>query len=64
MGAIAYYLGTSGARNSKSVCLFRRDRQVGVTKIARFQSDEAARLFAAEMDWPLSDDHKARLVAE
>lgn len=56
----SYYLSAGGFGNVKSVCLWRNSGS-RVRKIARFQNDEAARLFAEELGFPLSDALKGRL---
>ena len=57
---VKYYLSAGNWGDGKSVCLWR---QCGVEgqKIARFQSDEAARLFAKEFNFPLGGNVKERL---
>ena len=57
---ISYFLSAGNWGDGKSVCLWRSvgNRQ---NKIARFQSDEAARLFAEEWGYPLSDGLLDRL---
>ena len=57
---VTYYLSAGGFGNGKSVCLWRNSENES-RKIARFQSDEAARLFAEEFNFPLSDALKGRL---
>lgn len=60
METISYYLSQGLYGDGKSVCLWRRQKVVH-QKIARFQSDEAARRFAEDFGFPLSDDLKYRL---
>ncbi|HBJ74662.1 MAG TPA: hypothetical protein DDY86_03895 [Syntrophaceae bacterium] len=57
---VSYYLSAGGFGNGKSVCLWRNSGNQ-VLKIARFQSDEAAMLFAEEFNFPLSDALRERL---
>ena len=61
MKTVEYYLSAGNWGDGKSVCLWR---QIGAesTKIARFQNDESARLFADEFKFPLSESLKKRLV--
>lgn len=58
---VSYYLSAGGFGNGKSVCLWRNSGNES-RKIARFQNDEAARLFAEELGFPLSDALKGRLT--
>jgi hypothetical protein len=57
---ISYCLSCDNWGDGKSVCLWRSCRCEQV-KIARFQCDEAARLFAEEFGFPLSDNVAKRL---
>ena len=57
---VFYCLSAGGFGNGKSVCLWRNSGNES-RKIARFQNDEAARLFAEELGFPLSDALKERL---
>ena len=59
----SYYLsgGFGTGRKSNTVNLWRNSGNQ-VIKIARFQSDEAARLFAEEFNFPLSDNLKERFT--
>jgi hypothetical protein len=59
---IQYYMSADNWGDGKSVCLWRLEGSV-CTKIARFQSDEAARKFAEHFHFPLSDALKKRLEA-
>lgn len=58
---VSYYLSAGGFGNGKSVCLWRNSGNES-RKIARFQSDEAAKLFADEFNFPLSDNLKERFT--
>jgi hypothetical protein len=57
---IAYSMSCGGFGDGKSVSLWRVRSNMH-DKIARFQSDEAARIFAEEFDFPLSDNLRDRL---
>ena len=61
MANVSYYLSAGQFGDGKSVCLWRNGGNQ-VRKIARFQSDEAARLFAEEFNFPLSDALNGRLT--
>lgn len=52
---VVYYLSAKTWGDGKSVCLWR---SVGneSEKIARFQSDKAARKFATDFNFPLSEN--------
>ena len=56
---ITYSLSADNYGDGKSVCLWRQEGNI-LIKIARFQNDEAAKLFAKEMIFPLSDSLKKR----
>jgi hypothetical protein len=56
----AYFISADSWGDGKSVCLWRR-QGVYQNKIARFQSDAAAKFFAQEFEFPLSDKVQARL---
>lgn len=60
---IKYSISAGNFGDGKSVCLWRTTGTTAA-KIARFQSDEAARLFAEEFDFPLSDNVKERLKTQ
>jgi hypothetical protein len=60
MKNIEYCLSANNPLDGKSVCLWRGDEH-GFAKIARFQSDEAAKLFAKEFNFPFSQRLKERL---
>lgn len=60
---ISYSLSAGNYGDGKSVCLWRNTPKESV-KIARFQSDEAARLFAEEFSFPLSVSVQNRLYKE
>lgn len=51
---ISYYLSCDGWGDGKSICLWRVDKTTAC-KIARFQSDLAAKMFAEEFNFPLSE---------
>jgi len=55
-----YYLSANNWGDGKSVCLWRNDG-VNHLKVARFQNDEAAKLFAEHFGFPLSERLKERL---
>ncbi len=57
---VSYYLSAGGFGNGKSVYLWRNSGNES-RKIARFQNDESARLFADELGFPLSDALRERL---
>jgi hypothetical protein len=57
---INYYISAGNSGDGKSVCLWRQEEEV-TTKIARFQSDAAAKLFAEDLGFPLSEALTARL---
>jgi len=57
---VKYFLSAGNWGDGKSVCLWRTVDGESI-KIARFQSDEAAQLFANEFEFPLSDTLKNRL---
>lgn len=57
---VSYYLSGGNQGNGKSICLWRNNF-IEHIKIARFQNDEAAKLFAKEFDFPLSDALKERI---
>lgn len=57
---ISYSLSAGSCGDGRAVCLWRTTDTESV-KIARFQSDHAAKLFAEEFDFPLSDALRARL---
>ena len=59
-GQIKYSLSAGNWGDGKSVCLWRTTG-TGSVKIARFQSDDAAKMFAEEFDFPLSDAMQSRL---
>jgi hypothetical protein len=56
----AYSLSADNLGDGKSVCLWMRTDTTQF-KIARFQSDEAAKIFAKDFEFPLSDSLKERL---
>jgi len=55
-----YSLSAGNYGDGKSVCLWRRV-DTESAKIARFQSDAAAKLFAEEFNFPLNDQLRERL---
>ena len=57
---ILYSLSANNYGDGKSVCLWRRTGSAMV-KIAKFTSDDAARLFAVDFNYPLSDNLINRL---
>lgn len=57
---IKYSLSADDTYDGKSVCLWRTT-VTEQRKMARFQNDAAARLFAEEFNFPLSDRLKKRL---
>lgn len=59
---ISYYMSCDNWGDGKSICLWRNSGGE-CRKIARFQSDEAAKMFASEFNFPLSDGVKQRLEA-
>ena len=62
MKIVEYYLSAGNYGDGKSVCLWRKVKEECESmKVARFQNDEAARLFAEEFEFPLSDSLKQRL---
>ena len=60
MSDVRYSMSCNSWGDGKSVCIWRRVGNVQ-KKIARFQSDEAAKLFAKDFGFPLNDELKARL---
>lgn len=54
MSEVSYSISVGQAYDGKSVCLWRQEGSVGI-KVARFQNKEAARLFAKEFQFPLSE---------
>lgn len=63
MERVSYSLSCDNWGDGKSVCLWRNTKCES-TKIARFQSDEAAKLFAEEFNFPLHDRLIKRLYGE
>jgi hypothetical protein len=63
MKRIEYYLSANNPFDGKSVCLWRGEGRNHV-KMARFQCDEAAKTFAKEFGFPLSDRLKKRIKAQ
>ena len=63
MSLIKYYLSSGNWGDGKSVCLWRETENT-MHKIARFQNDKAARKFASEFGFPLSDNVQKRLYGE
>ena len=63
MSIARYYLSSGNWGDGKSVCLWRETVNT-MHKIARFQNDEAARKFASEFGFPLSDNLQKRLYGE
>ena len=59
MKPVEYYLSAGNWGDGKSVCLWRKVKCESM-KVARFQNDEAARLFAEEFEFPLSDSLRQR----
>ncbi|RJR07937.1 hypothetical protein C4588_06210 [Candidatus Parcubacteria bacterium] len=57
---IKYSLSCGNWGDGKSICLWRTTKTESV-KIARFQSDATAKMFADEFGFPLHDDLKKRL---
>lgn len=57
---IAYSLSCNSWGDGKSICLWRREGNV-LSKVARFRSDQMAKLFAKEFNFPLSAELKERL---
>lgn len=60
---ISYYISCGNPYDGKSVCLWRQEGNVAY-KIARFQSNTAAKMFAEEFNFPLSDRLKQRFREE
>ena len=57
---VFYSISAGQTYDGKSVCLWRTQGSQA-QKIARFQNKQAARLFAAEFSFPLSDEIAAAL---
>ena len=60
MEKVAYSMSAGNWGDGKSVCLWRTTKTES-QKIARFQTDHAAKLFAEEMGFPLSPALEKRL---
>ena len=60
---VKYYLSCDNWGDGKSVCLWRETENT-MYKIAQFQNDEAARKFASEFGFALSDNLQKRLYGE
>lgn len=60
MTKISYMLSADNWGDGKSVCLWRSEGS-RLSKIARFQNDEMAKLFAKEFNFPLSEKLQKRL---
>jgi hypothetical protein len=60
MKMISYSISAGQHFDGKSVCIWRTEGNQSM-KIARFQSKEAALIFAQELEWPLSDELRATL---
>ena len=58
---VRYSMSQGGPLNGKSVCLWRTYKGRGA-KVARFQNDEVARMFAEEFDFPLDSKLADRLA--
>jgi hypothetical protein len=56
---INYYISAGNSGDGKSVCLWRQEEEI-TTKIARFQNDGAAKIFAEDLGFPLSEALSAR----
>ena len=56
-----YFLSCDSWGDGKSICLWRR-QGVYQDKIARLQSDAAAKFFAEEFEFPISEKLAARLA--
>ena len=63
MSLIKYYLSSGNQGDGKSVCLWVEIENT-IHKIARFKNDKAARKFASEFGFPLSDNLQKRLYGE
>ena len=59
MKTVEYSLSAGNWGDGKSVCLWRKVNGESM-KVAKFQSDEVARLFAEEFEFPLSDSLRQR----
>ena len=57
---VKYSISEGQFWDGKSVCLWR-ESGIDLIKIARFQSDETARMFAEDFNFPLSDNVKKRI---
>ena len=58
---IKYSMSCGFQYDGKSVCLWRYDSDTNVSmKVARFVNDRAAKAFAEEFDYPLTDELKER----
>ena len=62
MSDVRYSMSCNSWGDGKSVCIWRRVGNVQ-QKIARFQSDETAKLFAKDFGFPLSNALEARFDA-
>jgi len=60
MKEVSYSISANGWGDGKSVCLWRNEGNQSV-KIARFQCECAARMFAEDFGYPLSNTVKQRL---
>jgi len=61
METVEYSLSAGNWGDGKSVCLWRKGDSK-LIKVARFQNDEAARLFAEEFKFPLGESLKKRIA--
>jgi hypothetical protein len=60
-----YYISADNHGDGKSVCLWAIKHGTNIHyKVARFQSDSAARKFAQDFDFPLSKQLLKRLRGE
>ena len=57
---VKYSISAGQFWDGKSVCLWR-ESGIDLIKIARFKSDEAARMFAEDFNFPLNDNVKKRI---
>jgi len=59
---IKYSISADNSCDGKSVCLWRSHADEVITeKVARFQNDKVALMFAQEFGFPLSDKLRERL---
>lgn len=62
MSKISWSLSAGRMFDGKSICLWRHSPGIG-TKIARFQDDASAKIFAEEFGFPVNDDVQKRFDA-